>query len=105
MSNDDPYAAVTPAPALAVRSDDLKHGEEMPLAFRDPQIGGTNTSPHLAWSGFPAQTRSFALICYDPDAPTGTGFMHWAVANIPQRRHRAPGRRRGRSAARCRPAR
>ena len=83
MSNDDPYAAVTPAPALAVRSDDLKHGEEMPLIFRDPQIGGANTSPHLAWSDFPAQTRSFALTCYDPDAPTGTGFMHWAVANIP----------------------
>ena len=83
MSNDDPYAAVTPAPALTVRSDDLKHGEEIPLIFRDPQIGGTNTSPHLAWSDFPAQTQSFALTCYDPDAPTGTGFMHWAVANIP----------------------
>ena len=53
MSDDDPYAAVTPAPALAVRSDDLKHGQEAPLAYRDPHIGGTNTSPHLAWSGFP----------------------------------------------------
>jgi Raf kinase inhibitor-like YbhB/YbcL family protein len=83
MSEDDPYAAVTPVQALVVRSDDLKHGEEMPLIFRDPQIGGTNTSPHLAWSDFPAQTQSFALTCYDPDAPTGTGFMHWAVANIP----------------------
>ena len=40
MSDDDPYAAVTPAPALAVRSDDLKHGQEMPLTYRDPQIGG-----------------------------------------------------------------
>jgi Raf kinase inhibitor-like YbhB/YbcL family protein len=84
MSSDDPYAAVTPAPALAVRSDDLKHGGEMPLAFRDPNIGGTNTSPHLEWSGFPPDTQSFALTCYDPDAPTGTGFVHWAVANIPK---------------------
>jgi Raf kinase inhibitor-like YbhB/YbcL family protein len=83
VSNDDHYAAVTPAPPLDVRSDDLLHGQEMPPAFRDPQIGGTNTSPHLAWSGFPPETKSFAVNCYDPDAPTGVGFMHWAVANIP----------------------
>ncbi|HEY0700790.1 MAG TPA: YbhB/YbcL family Raf kinase inhibitor-like protein [Micromonospora sp.] len=83
MSSNDPYAAVTPAPGLAVRSDDLTDGTEMPLRFRDPLIGGTNASPHLAWSGFPPQTRSFAITCYDPDAPTGVGFMHWAVANIP----------------------
>ena len=100
MSEDDPYAAVTPAPALAVRSDDLKHGEEMPLIFRDPQIGGANTSPHLAWSDFPAQTQSFALTCYDPDAPTGTGFMHWRSPTSPAtspRSRPAPGP----SAARC----
>ncbi|WP_433508905.1 YbhB/YbcL family Raf kinase inhibitor-like protein [Nonomuraea sp. CA-143628] len=83
MINDDPYAAVTPAPALDVRSDDLRHGEQMPLTFRDPEIGGTNASPHLAWSGFPPETKSFAVVCYDPDAPTGVGFTHWAVANIP----------------------
>jgi Raf kinase inhibitor-like YbhB/YbcL family protein len=80
---DDPYAAVTPAPALDLRSDDLVTGGEVPLAFRDPAIGGTNASPHLAWSGFPAETQSFAVTCYDPDAPTGVGFMHWAAFNIP----------------------
>lgn len=83
MIHDDPYAAVTPAPALDLRSDDLTTGERMPQLFHDPQIGGENTSPHLSWSGFPPQTRSFAVNCYDPDAPTGTGFMHWAMANIP----------------------
>ena len=83
MSSNDSYATVTPAPSLQVRSDDISDGSEMPLTFRDPLIGGTNASPHLAWSGYPAQTRSFAVTCYDPDAPTGIGFMHWAAFDIP----------------------
>ncbi len=74
--------------AFAVTSNSFKDGDYLLKDFilsSDFGFGcaGGNRSPHLKWSGAPADTKSFAITCYDPDAPTGSGFWHWLVANIP----------------------
>jgi len=77
---EDPYERFGAVPLFAVTSEDLADGQPIPTAFR---AGGDNISPQLSWSGFPAGTRSFAVTVHDPDAPTGSGFWHWAVHDIP----------------------
>jgi len=83
-SRPDPYDALPKLPTFSLTSPSLTDGQ--PLAT--PQIsgimgaGGEDVSPQLSWSGFPEETRSFAVTVYDPDAPTLSGFWHWAVANL-----------------------
>ncbi len=70
------------APArLAVTSPTLVAGQAVP---RQHTADGENISPALQWSGAPATTRSFALVCDDPDVPIPGGFVHWVVYNIPR---------------------
>jgi len=74
--------------AFTVRSNSFKDGDYLAqehILSADYGFGceGGNKSPHLAWSGAPAGTKSFAVTCFDPDAPTGSGFWHWLVINIP----------------------
>lgn len=72
--------------ALELSSTDIGHGEFMAKAHEFTGFGcdGSDLSPALSWSGAPKGTEAFALLVHDPDAPTGSGWWHWQVINIPK---------------------
>lgn len=73
------------AGTFKLSSTDIAEGRMMTSkqVFKGFGCDGDNQSPQLSWSGAPAGTKSFAITVYDPDAPTGSGWWHWTVANIP----------------------
>ncbi|MFI8519815.1 YbhB/YbcL family Raf kinase inhibitor-like protein [Streptomyces sp. NPDC085481] len=75
-----PHDFHPPVPELSVSSTDVTDGGTLP----DAQVYAKgNSSPRLSWSAGPEGTRGYAVTCYDPDAPTGSGFWHWTVFDIP----------------------
>lgn len=76
----DPYSLLPAAATFDVRSGDLV--DQQPLSQNHAADGG-NTSPQLSWSNAPAGTRSYVVTCFDPDAPTVSGFWHWVVVDLP----------------------
>ncbi|HUJ61166.1 MAG TPA: YbhB/YbcL family Raf kinase inhibitor-like protein [Kofleriaceae bacterium] len=87
------FAATAAAAPFKLTSKDFKEGG----AISDKQVfnsfgcTGGNVSPELEWSNPPKDTKSFALMVYDPDAPTGSGWWHWVVYNIPASATSIPG--------------
>ncbi|HEX2667088.1 MAG TPA: YbhB/YbcL family Raf kinase inhibitor-like protein [Gammaproteobacteria bacterium] len=82
------FAFQAPAQAagdFTLTSQTFKDGDTVPMSVVYDKMGckGKNTSPELSWSGAPADTKSFAVTVYDPDAKTGSGFWHWTVFDIP----------------------
>jgi Raf kinase inhibitor-like YbhB/YbcL family protein len=81
----EPHENLPPAASFSLTSADLREGEKLAM----PQVsgvfgaGGQDTSPQLSWRGFPSGTKSFVVTMCDPEAPTVSGFWHWAVVSIP----------------------
>lgn len=79
------FSGFAQANEFTLSSEQIQPGQTLKLeqVFNGFGCNGKNSSPQLSWKGAPAATKSFAITVYDPDAPTGSGWWHWTVVNIP----------------------
>lgn len=86
------FCLIPSAWALELKSNEIKNGQSLKLeqVFNGIGCEGGNQSPSLSWSDIPKDTQSFAITAYDPDAPTGSGWWHWVVFNIPSKTKSLP---------------
>ncbi|MDT7563582.1 MAG: hypothetical protein QOG76_2206 [Pseudonocardiales bacterium] len=81
-----PHEFLPEVPSFTLTSTDIKDGARLADQHASGVFGvtgGEDVSPELSWSGAPEGTKSYAVTCYDPDAPTASGFWHWAVVGLP----------------------
>ena len=85
----DPYAALPKLPSFHLESASFADGQPLANAAGQRDHGGRRRGrqPAAVLVGISRRTKSFAVTVYDPDAPTASGFWHWAVANLPASVH------------------
>lgn len=79
----DPYDPLPILHEMTLTSRDFQDGDRLPLRSVMEELGGQDELPQLSWSNAPEGTKTFALTCLDPDAPTAAGFWHMSAFNIP----------------------